>query len=753
MAGYNACFLTLLYLTSTTFHLLATSDDLHTYIIHVEIPGAGAGDGAALSSTLADDDLPTWYQNFLPKTPLSSADSTQSPPSILYSYRHVFKGFAARLSPGQAKAMETVPGFISAAPEKKLPLHSTHSLNFLGLNINTAVWNDSNYGRGIIIGLLDSGITPGHPSFNDDGIPPPPPRWRGACEFAAPQLCNNKLIGARSYAGGGTPADEIGHGTHTASTAAGSFVRGANVFGNGNGTAAGVAPMAHIASYKVCDVLCSESDILAGMDAAIGDGVDVISLSLGGPARNFYSESVAVGAFSAIEKGIFVSASAGNSGPALGTVENGAPWILTVGAGNIDRKIRATAVLGNNETFFGESTFQPANFPATQHPLFFAGSNSTNNNASFCLPGALRAVPGLRGKIVICLIGGGVGRIAKGREVKNAGGAGMILINRQPQGYTTYSDSHVLRATHLTYADGQKLLSYLNSTSEPTAAITYQGTIIGDNRAPELAQFSGRGPSQASPGILKPDIIGPGHNILAAWHISVENNTNTTSNFNIISGTSMSCPHLSGIAALLKSIHPKWSPAAIKSAIMTTATQVNLAGAPIEDETRRPANLFGLGAGHVNILRATNPGLVYDLRSEDYIPYLCGLGYTDQQVGIVVNRPIRCAEIASVSEEELNYPSFSIALGSVAQTYNRTVTNVGEANSTYTVRVTGLPRMDVAVEPTSLRFVAANERITYRVSFRRGVNATSNAVSQGFITWSSSTLKYVVRSPVVVLLR
>ncbi|KAI3468831.1 hypothetical protein Pfo_025494 [Paulownia fortunei] len=720
--GYYVFFLTLIcVLNLYTVIVRSQKSYLETYIVHVELPTS-----PALSSLT--DDLQGWYQTFLPSTLSSSVDDR---PHIIYSYHNVFKGFAARLSPEQVKAMETKPGFVSARPQKTLPLHTTHSPNFLGLNQNMGFWRDSNYGRGVIIGVLDTGINPDHPSFSDQGMPPPPAKWKGRCEFNSME-CNRKLIGARYFTiGNGSPLDETGHGTHTASTAAGNFVPGANVFGNANGTAAGIAPLAHIAMYKVCSETCSESDVLAAMDAAIDDGVDILSLSLGGPARNFYDENIAVGAFSAIERGIFVSVSAGNAGPFLGTIQNGAPWLLTVGASTTDRKIRATAVLGNNEEFNGESTYQPADFPSTLLPLVYPGMISNNADAIYCTPTSLRNMD-VQGKIVL-----------------SAGGAAMILINQQYQGYDTYSESHVLPATHLSYADGLKIKAYMNTTSEPKATISYKGTIIGDNSAPMVASFSARGPNPASFGILKPDIIGPGVNILAAWHVSVENNTNSKSNFNIISGTSMSCPHLSGIAALLKNAHPDWSPTAIKSSIMTTADQLNLAGDRIEDETLRPANIFATGSGHVNILKATDPGLVYDIQPQDYVPYLCGLNYTDQQVGIIVNRPVRCSEITSIPEAELNYPSFSVFFGHTTQTYNRTVTNVGEANSVYTVGISGLPGAETKVEPSSLQFTVPNQKLTYQVTFSRLTNASSRTIVQGFLTWTSA--KHSVRSPIVVV--
>lgn len=293
----------------------------------------------------------------------------------------------------------------------------------------------------------------------------------------------------------------------------------------------------------------------------------------------------------------------------------------------------------------------------------------------------------MKGKIVLCERGGGIGRIEKGEAVALAGGVAMILMNQVLDGHSTSADAHVLPATHVSYAAGTTIKSYINSTSAPTATTVFKGTIIGDLSAPTVASSS-RGPSQTSPGILKPDIIGSGVNILAAWPVPLNNSTVSNSTFNVLSGTSMSCPHLSGIAALLKSSYPDWSPAAIKSAIMTTTASVlNLGGKPILDQRLLPADIFATGAGHVNPSKANNPGLVYDIQPDDYIPYLCGLNYTDKQVGVIVQRKVNCSKVTSIAESQLNYPSFSIILGSDTQTYSRTVTNVGQANSSYILEI------------------------------------------------------------------
>lgn len=722
----------------------AEEPTLQTYIVHVEVPHT--------QLTAQSEDLESWYNSFLPPT---TASSNEGESRLVYSYRTVFKGFAAKLSPEEVKEMEKKDGFISARPEKILSLHTTHTPNFLGLNLNMGMWLDSNYGKGVIIGVLDTGIFPDHPSFSDEGMPPPPAKWKGRCEFKN-TTCNNKIIGARYFSSGNgeeSPFDDDGHGTHTASTAAGNFVKGASIFGNANGTAVGIAPLAHLAIYRVCTPFCSDSNILAGMEDAIEDGVDVLSLSLGQLTNNFYQDFLALGAFSAMEKGVLVSCSAGNSGPYNFSMSNEAPWILTVGASTTDRKLRATAVLGNKQQFHGESAFQPKDFPQTLLPLVYAGSlNTSDPFAPYCGGDSLNGSD-VQGKIVVCESGGGLSRTEKGEAVKTAGGAAMILLNIELYANITSADAHVLPTTHVSYADGIKIKDYINSTSAPTATILFQGTLIGDDRAPVVAGFSSRGPNYASRGILKPDILGPGVNILAAWPTSVENNTNTKSTFNMISGTSMSCPHLSGVAALLKSAHPDWSPAAIKSAIMTTANVVNLARNPIEDERFVPADIFATGSGHVNPSRANDPGLVYDIQPKDYIPYLCGLNYTDREVGFFLQRRVNCLEESSIPEAQLNYPSFALTFTNQtnSQMYTRTVTNVGDPNSSYNVEIVSPPGIDVQVEPTRLDFSELNQKMQYQVTFKRLASASENAVVQGFIKWTSP--KYSVRSPIAVILQ
>jgi subtilisin family serine protease len=288
----------------------------------------------------------------------------------------VASGFAARLTRPELDALSAMPGFVAAVPDQTYELHTTHTPQFLGLDARETnrSYPDSERGAGVIIGVLDSGIFPSHPSFSGDGMPPPPARWKGRCEFnGGRRVCNNKLIGARSFISSpnatsnsssndwrAPPVDDVGHGTHTASTAAGAIVPGADVLGQGRGVATGIAPRAHVAVYKVCtEHGCATSDVLAGVDAAVADGCDIISMSLGGISTPFYRDTVAIGTLGAIEKGVFVCVSAGNSGPVASSVSNEAPWMLTVAASTTDRSIRSTVRLGNGLFFHGESVYQP----------------------------------------------------------------------------------------------------------------------------------------------------------------------------------------------------------------------------------------------------------------------------------------------------------------------------------------------------------------------------------------------------------
>jgi subtilisin family serine protease len=710
-------------------------DELRTFIVHVR-----PHESHVFGTT---DDRTTWYKTFLPEDE-----------RLIHSYHHVASGFAARLTEREVDALSGVPGFVAAIPNRVYRLLTTHTPNFLGLDLPQAGRNyTSGFGEGVIIAVLDSGVYPFHPSFSGDGMPPPPAKWKGRCDFNV-SACNNKLIGARSFESNPSPLDLDGHGTHTSSTAAGAVVPGAQVLGQGSGTASGIAPRAHLAVYKVCGEECTSADILAGIDAAVGDGCDVISMSLGGDTVPFYMDSIAIGTFGAIEKGVFVSMAAGNDGPGDSTLSNDAPWMLTVAAGTMDRLIAAQVRLGNGATFDGESVFQPNTSTAVTYPLVYAGASSTPD-ANFCGNGSLDGFD-VKGKIVLCDRGNHVDRLDKGKEVKRAGGFGMIMANQFTDGYSTIADAHVLPASHVSYVAGVNIKKYINYTANPVAQFIFKGTILGTSPAPAITSFSSRGPSPQNPGVLKPDITGPGVSVLAAWPFQVGPPSAPVlpgPTFNFESGTSMSTPHLSGIAALIKSKHPDWSPAAIKSAIMTTADPTDKSGKPIVDEQHEPANWFATGAGQVNPDKALDPGLVYDITTADYVGFLCGM-YTSQEVSVIARRSVDCSTVTVIPDRMLNYPSISLTLPSTTNptapvVASRVVTNVGEASEVYYPRVDlpGTVPVQVKVTPSSLRFTAVNQVQNFTVSVWR-VQGTDAKFLQGSLQWVSD--KHTVRSPVSI---
>ncbi|KAJ6930228.1 hypothetical protein NC652_013922 [Populus alba x Populus x berolinensis] len=684
-----------------------------------------------------------WYESSLK----SVSDSAQ----MLYTYENAIHGFSTRLTLAEAKLLESQPGILSVMLELRYELHTTRTPEFLGLDKSADLLPQSDSVSEVIIGVLDTGVWPESKSFLDTGFGPVPSSWKGECESGTnftTKNCNRKLIGARFFESkeSKSPRDDDGHGTHTSSTAGGSSVADASLFGYAAGTARGMAARARVAVYKVCWVGgCFSSDILAAMDKAIDDGVNVLSMSLGGSMSNYYRDSVAIGAFAAMEKGIFVSCSAGNAGPSSYSLSNVAPWITTIGAGTLDRDFPAFVTLGNGKNYSGVSLYKgDAMLPGKLSPFVYAGNASNATNGNLCMMGTL--IPEqVAGKIVLCDRGVNP-RVQKGAVVKAAGGLGMVLSNTDANGEELVADAHLLPATAVGQKGGDEIKHYLFSDPKPTATILFEGTKVGIQPSPVVAAFSSRGPDSITPDILKPDMIAPGVNILAGWVGSVGPTGLATDGrrveFNIISGTSMSCPHVSGLAALIKAAHPDWSPAAIKSALMTTAYVTYKNGKKLQDvATGKDSTPFDHGAGHVDP----------DLTADDYLNFLCALNYSATEITSLARRKFTCDASKKYSVTDLNYPSFAVNFGSggadAVIKHSRTLTNVG-APGTYKVVISlQSPGVKVAVEPETLSFRQANEKKSYTVTFT-GSSMPAGTNSFGRIEWSDG--KQIVGSPIAV---
>lgn len=685
----------------------------------------------------------------------------------LDDYTVAFNGFSARLTADQAAGMRKAPGVANVWEDEIRYADTVSTPSFLGLTGAGGVWakqftSPKRAGLGVIVGVLDSGIWPENPAF--DALPEPRPdwaiinrKWRGACVSGTEEQvsCNNKLIGARYYTEGNTvnsfeftsPRDFNGHGSHTASTAAGNNGVTAVINGGVVGSMSGMAPVARIAAYKVLwqtpDGRASGSTIgiVHAVDDAVADGVDVINYSISG------SRTSAVGpdelAFlGAADAGVFVSTSAGNSGVDIGTssVAHNAPWTMTVAASSHDRGSTNTVTLGDGATYHGVGVSPTGVGPA---PLIdssaAAAAGADPTRAALCYgsaDGGLALDPAkVNGKIVICTRGV-TARVNKSAAVKEAGGIGMILANASDAD-TLNADFHAIPTSHVNSTDGAAIKAYAASATNPTATIGPREE--GKVRAPEMAGFSSYGPALAGGGdLLKPDITAPGVDIVAAVSPASDPGHNM---FNTNSGTSMSAPHISGLAALLIQKRPNWQPMLIKSAMMTTTSVLDNQGKPIQ-RSRRNATPFDFGNGHVTPKRMFNPGLVYGNNRTDWLKYACAIG----QLPLPNQDPNFCDAYPLADPSDLNYPSIAVAGLAGSQTVTRRVTNVTGTSSTYTPKVS-VPGFAAKVNVNSLT-VGSWLSKPFSVTFTR-TTAPFNEWAFGSLTWTDGK-GHVVRSSIAL---
>ncbi|MFC6016239.1 S8 family serine peptidase [Plantactinospora solaniradicis] len=651
------------------------------------------------------------------------------------TYTTAFNGFSATLSPEQVTALRKDPRVAAVTESRMVRAQSTSPT---GARPPSTGWTGTDAGRsmlpeaigrhtgggpaltrarlaapgtgaGVVIGVIDSGIWPESASFARSMSAPP--GWHGTCQtgdqFAA-SACNGKIVGARHFATdylaqyGSLPANEIlsardvlGHGSHTASTAAGQPVQSTVVNGRDFGPIAGVAPDAQIAVYKALwDGGGTDADIIAAIDAAVVDGVQVINYSVGYDGGDYVPNDAIGNAFlNAHLAGVFVAAAAGNDGKSA-TISNTYPWVTTVGAA-ITNAREATMRLGDGRTIVGTSLdLLPG---GTAKPLIYAGQASTDGNTN-CQAGSLDATK-VQGKVVACNY---TDKFDAVKEVKAKGGAAAILFN----------DVDVKRVSNFynfptislwNREQAGPLLTYLQRRPTDGTVILSNGGDGSSLGVPSVANFSSYGPDQVHTGLQKPDLAAQGTDVIAA----VAPPGNDGRNFDAYSGTSMAAPHVAGMAAILKGLHSGWSPGTIASALRTTATDTAGTSSPLKQ-----------GSGMPDPTRANDPGLVVTPSATELTAF---------------------RDATSPDGKELNLPSIALREydGTRTLTVNRRFTNVGSTQETYQPSVSGLSGMTVTTNPSTIT-VAPGNSVTVAITIDRG-SAPFDRYTTGAITWASST--------------
>lgn len=737
---------------------------------------------------------------------------------ILYSYAHTFNGFSAKLNPAQVAALRSNPEVAGVFEDEAFQPTTSNTPAFLGLTGPGGQHTTGNKGEDVVVGILDSGIWPENPSFSSDGSTPeltydaPDGDWADKCNVgtvgtffdadggvvyddstvAADEefTCNNKLVGAQYFGSSfsstyeirfdlgefASPRDADGHGSHTASTAAGNAGVTATRGGIDIGTVSGIAPRARISAYKVCwnssyvspagvnERGCFFGDSMAAIDQAVADGVDVLNYSIGNVTA--INSPVYNAALRAQQAGVFMAASAGNDGPAASSTSNIAPWIATVAASTYTGEVpvigEELALQSGDEVL--DPIFSIEGDITAEAPEAFSGNLVATEPALMCDEDANN----FSGNNPITngdAIAGNIALIARGScafsekilYAQEAGATGVIVYsdNRAPTAMGGDNAGITIPGRMITNADGLALASLVDEIAV-TATWTDVGTstnaLVEGNT---IADFSSRGVNPQTGDIIKPDITAPGVQILAA---NSENqldfgNFEDGEAFHYLQGTSMSSPHIAGMAALLREAHPEWSPSQMKSAMMTSARQ----DLTKEDGTT-PADPFDFGAGHLDPVPADNPGLTYDANVRDYYAFLCGQG----EEGLVASFGDDCATLVadgfSTDASQLNYPSIAIASLEDSETITRTVTDVTGVDGIYTVNVEAPAGIDVSVatfdadgvetDSTDLE-VSANGKASYALTFTKGEGFTPNQYAFGAITLTGPG-GVEVRSPIAV---
>ena len=711
----------------------------------------------------------------------SSIDSLE----ILHSFKHTYNGFSAKLNSKQKAQLESHPDVVGVWEDRLEVINTANTPEFLGLTGPGGQHTMNIKGEGVIIGIIDTGIWPENPSFADDGsyTDPVDLGWQGACDTGTDEAftCNNKLIGARyfnasfssqydvQYALGefDSARDADGHGSHTASTAGGNENVAAMLSGAAAGTVSGMAPRARIAAYKACwnsDYVspegnkergCFYGDTMAAIDAAVTDGVDVINYSIGGSKTDLTIPSTAA-MLNAAAAGVFVAVSAGNSGPDKETVGTPAPWVTSVAAStyNGTSTIIGKALDVTSGSLVGTSLMSvPAGFaPAT---VGLAGELALAEPVEACNDAPLTNGDELVGKVAL-IARGSCSFTEKFINAQNAGAIGALVYTydgTSPFSMGGEDPAVAITGSMISFADGQALTASV--LAESTSVIFTDTAASGEavEVGNTIASFSSRGPNLNTYDIIKPDITAPGVKILAATTSAPMLGTQGET-FKYLQGTSMSSPHIAGMAALFKESNSSWSPAQIKSAMMTTARQ-NLT----KEDGSTQADPYDFGSGHIAPVSALDPGLLFDTNLADYLAFLCG----QDKESFVAAYDTSCADLAtagfSTDASQLNLPSIAIAELLEPETIFRTVTNATPIGSSYTATIEAPAGFEVSVQTfdangdetaeTTLDVAAEGGKASFALTFTKTDTTEVDAWKFGAITWTDSA-GHSVRLPLAI---
>ncbi|QEA28363.1 S8 family serine peptidase [Microbacterium sp. CBA3102] len=694
------------------------------------------------------------------------------------TYQVVLNGFSADLSGEQVDALRASKDVLGVYPDEIRHPDAQTSTDFLGLGDDRkgrgGVWQQTGgvdkAGEGVVVGVIDTGIAPEHPSFDGKKLKKQKKqhdRHKGKQPYTDGKYVyfdksdggqfqsamveaqdwdkrdySSKLIGGQYFYAGAeaagfdfqydylSPRDGDGHGSHTASTAAGNFKVKASIEDVDFGTVSGVAPGAKVAAYKACyvgpdpavttDDICALSDLVAAIDQAVADGVDVINYSIGGGAASTVMAPEDLAFFNAAAAGVFVATSAGNDGPDPVTADHASPWYTTVAASTIPTWEGTVQFDGFEQA--GASVSVPFGESVTGPSIAAVDAGAAGAvDAQLCLPGTLDPAK-VAGHIVVCDRGSNA-RAEKSQVVKDAGGIGMVLVNVPGGADSLDNDFHAVPTVHLNAEYREAVLAYVQGGVDRPITLVGENTTGVTTPTPQIAGFSSRGPMLADGSdVLKPDVAAPGVAILAATN----NAPGEKPTFGILSGTSMASPHVAGLGALYLGEYPKATPAEIRSAMMTTAYDTVL------PDGSKNTNPFEQGAGQVDATRYLNPGLLYLNGVKDWAAFLDGKGLSD------------FPGIDPIDGSDLNQASISIGSLASAQTVTRSVTSTQKG--TFTAKAS-VPGVHVKVTPSQLTFDKPGQTKTFTVTFDN-TDAPVEQWATGTLTWTSK--KNTVRSPIAV---